>query len=444
MPSPAAAVRGTRREFLARASGVTASAALAGALPLERAVHAAGKEEIKIALIGCGHRGTGAAGQALQTAAPVRLIAMADVFADHIQASLDNLAKIEAIDKRRIDVPPERRFVGFDAYEKALATDADVVLLTAPQGFRPPHFEAAVKAGKNIFMEKPLAIDVPGVRRMLAANAEAKRQGLRVAVGLNMRHQPYIRELVTKVHDGAIGDLTFLRAYTNLSGLSTHARQPGDSEFLYQTRNWYFFLWTCGDHIVDQAIHSLDAINWLLKDVHPLAAQGMGGRQVRVGPEFGEIYDHHAVEYDYPGGVKLFSYQRQIGGTWQRFAQVAHGTKGTAEIVAHVSGEITAAGQEPQRWRKPLNSHQQEQHDFFAALMRGEPYNEADFGINSTMTAILGRMASYSGKVVTWDEALKSTVDLSPPRYALDAPAPVQPDKQGMYPSALPGVTKVL
>jgi predicted dehydrogenase len=442
MSSKAPAANHTsRRAFLARCGAAGIAAGTAGGWSVARAAHAAGSDVIKIALIGCGARGTGAASQALAAKAPVKLVAMADVFAEHIQRSLENMSKNEAI-RGRIDVPPERQFVGFEAYKQALQTDIDVAFLTTPQGFRPIHFEAAVKAGKNVFMEKPLAIDAPGVRRVQAANEEAKRRGLRVAVGLNMRHQPYIREMVARVHDGAIGQIHFLRAYTNLAGLSIRPRQPGDSEFKYQTRNWYFFLWTCGDHIVDQAIHSLDAINWLMNDAHPIRAQGMGGRQVRVGPDYGEIYDHHAVEYDYADGVKLFSYARQIPACWQSFSQAAHATRGTAEIVAHVSGEIRVAGQPTQRWKKPVNSHQAEQDDFFAALVRNEPYNEADYGANSTMTAILGRMATYSGQVVTWDEALRSNLDLSPKRYAFDAEPPVHPDAQGMYPSALPGITR--
>jgi len=433
--------RSSRRAFLASSAAATAAVGVSQALDLSRMVHAAGQEVIRIALIGCGNRGTGAASQALSTAAPVRLVAMADVFAEQIQRSLAQLAKNEAV-RNRVDVPPERQFVGFDAYRQALRADVDLVLLTSPQGFRPQHFQAAVEAGKNIFMEKPLAVDVPGVRRVMAANEEAKRQGLRVAVGLNMRHQPYVRELVAKIHNGAIGQINFLRAYTNLGGLSVRPRQPGDTEFKYQTRNWYFFVWTCGDHIVDQAIHSLDAINWIMKDAHPVRAQGMGGRQVRVGPDYGEIYDHHAVEYDYADGTRLFSYARQIAGCWQNYSQYAHGTKGVAENIAHSRGEIQCPGQEPIRWNKPTNSHQQEHHDFFAALMRNDPYNEVDYGVNSTMTAILGRMASYSGQIVTWDEALQSNLDLSPKQYAFDAEPPVHPDANGMYPCAMPGVTK--
>ncbi|MHC4074243.1 MAG: Gfo/Idh/MocA family protein, partial [Planctomycetota bacterium] len=337
-----------------------------------------------------------------------------------------------------VDVPPERRFVGMNAYADVIGADVDMVLLTTPPGFRPLHFEAAVKANKHVFMEKPVAVDVPGIRRMIAANKQAKEKRLAVAVGLNIRHQNSSREAVRHVHDGVIGQITFLRAYGNNAGVWVKPRRPDQSEMEYQMRNWYYFNWLCGDLIVEQTVHALDLVNWA-KGGHPVEAQGMGGRQVRVGPDYGEIYDHHAVEYTYGDGTKMFLFCRHIRGCWSSFGGIAHGTKGQADLS---KGVLTVEGQEPRRFEKGIAGHQAEHDDLFAALDAGKPYNEGDYGITSTMTAILGRMATYSGQIVKWDEAMKSETDLGPDRYRWDAEAPVKPATNGLYACAMPGKTR--
>jgi myo-inositol 2-dehydrogenase/D-chiro-inositol 1-dehydrogenase len=432
----------SRRDFLKASS---AAAVAAGTLSVARSAYAAGSDQIKIALIGCGGRGTGAANQALKTKANVRLIALADTFRNRVEVSYKALAAEHA---KRMDVPEERRFVGLDAYEKAINCDADVVFLCTPPGFRPAQFESAVAAGKHVFMEKPLATDAPGIRKIIKANKVAKQKGLAVAVGFHLRHETKHREVVRRIHDGEIGKVHLLRAYFNMGQLWFRPRQAGDTEMRHQVRNWYHFTWVGGDHIVEQHVHDLDVCNWI-QNAHPVEAQGMGGRQVRIGPKYGEIFDHHSVEFTYADGTKLISFCRQIPGCWDSFSQHAHGTKGSVDIEGHGLATLKIDGKPPQTWRRekdgrPEDGHQIEQDDLFAALAAGEIPNEADFGATSTLTAIMGRMATYSGQVVHWDEALKSDLELVPEQLTWDATPPAKPDENGIYPCAIPGVTKAI
>jgi predicted dehydrogenase len=419
-----------------------AVAALAAGLSVARSANAAGSDTIRVALIGCGGRGTGAAINALNNAAGanVELIAMADAF----RSRLDNsLRGIENRCKGKVDVPEDRRFVGLDAYQKAVDSGANMVLICTPPGFRPAQFEAAVKAGKHVFMEKPVAVDSPGVRRIIAANDEAKRKGLAVAVGHHLRHEVKHKEVIQRIHDGAIGDLCFLRAYFNSSGVWVRPRQPGDSEMQYQVNNWYYFTWLSGDHIVEQHVHDLDVMNWIKGEV-PAKASGMGGRQFRVGPEFGEIFDHHSVEFEYPDGTKMYSFCRHIPGCWNSFSEHAHGTKGHVDIQGHGIAELFIDGRDPVRWERGPDGHQLEMDNLFATLLAGRTCNEGDYGATSTMTAILGRMATYSGKTVTWDEAVNSKLDLKPDGYTWQSTPQPKPGPDGLYPCAIPGVTAAL
>ncbi|MCE5267571.1 MAG: Gfo/Idh/MocA family oxidoreductase [Planctomycetaceae bacterium] len=429
-----------RRDFLKKSVLATAGMTLAGGLGVARSAHAAGSDTIKIALVGCGGRGTGAAINALQTRANVKLVAMADAFKDSLDQSL---ATIRKQCKDRVEVPADRQFTGLDAYQRAIDSDVGMVLLCTPPGFRPRHFEAAVKAGKHVFMEKPLATDTPGLRRIQAANAEAKRKNLAVAVGHHLRHEVKHREIVRRIHDGQLGDLTFLRVYFNSGGLWIRPRQPGQTEMQYQVRNWYYFTWLCGDHILEQHVHDLDVGNWIAQ-THPIEAQGMGGRQVRVGREVGEIFDHHTVEFTYANGLKMFSYCRHIPGCWEAFSEHAHGTKGVADIQGYGPAVMKIAGQRPIRLRQGPDGHQVEMDDLMAAIVAGQPYNEADWAAESTMTGIMGRIATYSGKIVTWDDAMASEVDLTPKNLAWNSPTLVNPGPDGCYPCAIPGVTKAL
>jgi myo-inositol 2-dehydrogenase / D-chiro-inositol 1-dehydrogenase len=426
----------SRREFLRTTGRAAAVSALAGmTIPT---VHAAGSDTIRIALVGCGGRGSGAAVNAMRTKFNVTLIAMADAFADSLANSLANLRRECG---NRVDVPKHRQFVGLDAYQKAIDCGADVVLLCTPPGFRPMHFEAAVKAGRHVFMEKPVATDSPGVRRVLAANEQAKKKGLAVGVGFHMRHETKHQEIVRLVHDRAVGDLMFMRAYFYRQGSWIRPRQPGQTEMEHQIRNWYYFTWLAGDQIVEQHIHDVDACNWFAA-AHPIEAQGIGGRQVRVGPNVGEVFDHNAVEFTYPNGVKLFSYCRQIPGCYDAFSEHIHGTKGRVDIDCKGTASMLVSGAVSRRWKPCPDGHQVEMDNFFAALQAGRTYNEVDSGAESTMTAILGRMASYSGQRVTWHDAIGSQINLVPKTIAWNGETLVKPGPDGCYACAVPGVTK--
>ncbi len=426
----------TRRGFLKRSTAAT----VLGGLGIASTAHAAGSDVVRIALIGCGGRGTGAAIQAIKNKAgvKVKLVAAADAFDDRLQRSMK---LIQGSCKDNFDVHAERRFVGLDGYRKAIASGVDMVLLTTPPGFRPAQFEAAVEAGKHVFMEKPVAVDGPGVRKILQANEKAKQKGLIVSVGHHLRHEKKHSELVAKIHEGAIGKLQYMRAYFNSGGVWVRPRKPGQTEIEYQVQNWYYFNWLCGDHIVEQHVHDIDVCNWIA-NAYPVEASGMGGRQVRKGKEAGEIFDHHSVEFTYADGVKMFSYCRHIPGCWKSFSEHAHGTKGFATMQGHGNTSLKVDGQEPLRWRREADGHQTEHDHLFAAMAAAKPYNEGDNGAKSTLTAILGRMATYSGKIVTWEQALNSQLDLMPERLAFDAEPPVKPDSDGCYACAVPGVTK--
>lgn len=427
----------SRRQFIKNSSVLMAGGALASNLAIARTAHAAGSDQIKVALIGCGGRGTGAAGQALSTKGDVKLVAMGDAFRDRLDGCYNQLAKRYA---DRVDVPEDRKFVGFDAYKQALASDIDLIILATPPGFRPLHFQAAVEAGKHVFMEKPVATDASGVRQVLAAAQQAKQKSLCVGVGLQRHHQNQYIETVKRIQDGAIGDVIATRVYWNGGGVWVRPRQPDQNEMTYQMRNWYYFNWLCGDHICEQHIHNLDVSNWV-KGAHPAKANALGGREVRTGKDHGEIFDHFGVEYTYPDGTKMFSQCRHIKGCWNSVSEWAHGSKGTANISGTIEGENA--------WRyrgdRP-NPYQVEHDDLFAAIRSGQPYNEAEYGATSTMTSILGRMCAYSGKELTWDQAINSDVSLTAgiENFTFESEAPVQPDANGYYPVPVPGQTKVV
>ena len=429
----------TRRDFLRTTSTVAIGGALAGAFP--GSALARNDDTLKLALVGCGGRGSGAAAQALSTSGNVKLVAVADAFGDRLEKGLQNIKKAHG---DKVDVAPERQFVGFDGYKDAIGL-ADVVILTTPPGFRPIHFEEAVKQGKHIFMEKPVAVDAPGVRRVLAAAEEAKKKNLKVGVGLQRHHQKGYIETLQRIHDGQIGDVVAMRCYWNGSTPWVRTRAEEEqkagrklTEMEYQMRNWYYFNWLCGDHINEQHIHNLDVINWIKKG-YPVRAQGMGGREVRTGPDYGETFDHHFVEFEYADGSRLSSQCRHIEGCWNKVSEHAVGTKGTVDLDGGGRWQIKGANPwkfDNENQRDPF---QQEHDDLFAAIRDDLPYNEAENGAMSTMTAIFGRMATYSGKMLEWDDALNSKIDLMPKSFAFDAVPPVLPGENGIYPAAVPG-----
>jgi myo-inositol 2-dehydrogenase / D-chiro-inositol 1-dehydrogenase len=449
-PSPNDAL--SRRLFIKRSTAAAAGGAMLGALDLSRFAHAAsGTDELKVALIGCGGRGSGAANQALNTynLGPVRLVAMADVHEDRLKGSLSNLEKSHG---PRVDVPADRQFLGFDAYQKAIEA-CDVAILGTPPGFRPMQFEAAVKAGKHVFMEKPVAADAAGVRIVLAAAEEAKKKNLKVGVGLQRHHQKGYIETVKRLHDGAIGEISSMRAYWN--GQRPWQKKRVDlekaagrklTELEYQMRNWYYFTWVCGDHIAEQHIHNLDVINWV-KNAHPVKARGMGGREINLGgSDDGDIFDHFACQFEYEDGSICYSECRHQPGCWNSVSEHAQGSKGRAEINGY---KIFGENQWRYKNEGDKDPYQQEHDDLFDAIRNNKEYSEAVNGANSTMTAIIGRMAAYSGKELNWDAALNSKVTVFPfhetnGKIPWDADPGPKPGADGNYQRAVPGKTAVI
>ena len=429
-----------RRDFV-KSSAVVMGGLMASQLPLSASAYITGADTIKIGLIGCGGRGTGAAVQALSTKQNIKLVAMADAFRDRLDTSLKTISE-QDISKDRIDVPEDHKFVGFNGYKEVIKL-CDVVLIATPPGFRPIHFEEAVRNNKHVFMEKPLATDAPGVRRVLAAAEEAKKKKLNVVVGLQRHYQTVYREWIERIHAGAIGDIVTSHVYWNSAGVWVRPRQEGQTEMEYQMRNWYYFNWLCGDHITEQHIHNLDVSNWV-KQAYPVRAHGMGGRQVRNGKEHGEIFDHHFVEYEYADGSRMFSQCRHIKGCMDRVTESFQGTNGTAPSPGLLK---TPSGYTlwEHRDKKDPNPYQVEHDELFAAIANGEyKFADAENGAKSTMTSIMGRMATYSGKMIEWDEAINSEISLMPKKFAFDAEPPILPNEDGYYPIAIPGVTKVV
>lgn len=423
----------SRRTFLRQSSQIAVGASLASGLSIARSAHAAGPDQIKIALVGCGGRGVGAASNCLDVKDNIKLVAVADAFEDKARNAAATLKKRYA---DKVDIPSDRVFWGFDAYAKALEAGIDLVLLVTPPGFRPQQYKAAVEAGKHVFMEKPCCVDAPGFRSLQETNKLAEQKGLLVCVGLNSRHSPGRVEAVQRICEGAVGPISFLRCYGNNAGVWVRPRLPGQTEMQYQMRNWYYFNWICGDLIVEQTVHLIDQCNWI-KGTYPVEANGMGGRQVRTGKDHGQAYDHFFVEYTYGDGTKMFCQARHIPGCFSLGDTVVHGPLGTASTRGAITG--------PNAWqfKGPKESgHAQEHVDLIAALRKAEKMHEGWYGASSSMAAILGRMACYSGQVVRWDDAVAKGPNEMPPTLAFDAAPPVKPDADGRYPVPMPGVYK--
>lgn len=427
----------SRRDFVKGTAAAALGASLLGSFNPARA-YASADETLKVGLIGCGGRGTGAAIQALSTEGNVQLTAMADAFQDSLDKSLSDIKSQFQNRPERIAVPDEQKFTGLDGFQKLMGTDVDVVILATPPGFRPIMFDAAVQAGKHIFMEKPVATDSAGVRSVLANAKVAKEKNLKVGVGLQRHHQAGYLETIKRIKDGAIGEIVALRAYWNGGGVwdPRISRDQAKTEMEYQVRNWYYYTWLCGDHICEQHIHNIDVCNWIMDD-YPTEAYGMGGRIYRTDKKYGEIYDHHAVEFVYgDGNTRMYSQCRHIPRCWNSVTEHAHGTKGFADV----SGYRIESGTEKWQYReKEKNPYQVEHDNLFAAIRNDTPYNEAENGAKSTLTSIMGRYATYSGKKVTWAEALNSDVVLFPKDLAWDAQPPVMPNSDGVYPVVIPG-----
>ena len=354
----------------------------------------------------------------------------------------NSLAALKKTKEGKVEVPQANRFIGLDAYKQAIS-QCDVAILTAPPGFRAQHFEEAVRQGKHVFMEKPVATDAPSVRRIIEIAAEAKKKNLKVGVGLQRHHKPGYIEAVKRIQDGACGELHTLRCNWLGNARDGLERKPGETEMQYQIRNWYFYTWLSGDHIVEQHVHNIDVIHWI-KGTHPIRAQGMGGRQVRTDKRFGQIFDHHFVEFEFADGSRCYSQSRQIRGTFTDVSEHVTGTKGSADLI-NDRAVFAITGANPWRFQGSKDDPYQIEHDhLFAAIRQDKPYNEAEYAAHSTLMGIMGRMATYSGKMVEWDEAYNSKLELVPPNVTWDTPPPIGPNPDGFYPVAMPGHTVAL
>jgi predicted dehydrogenase len=427
--------RKVSRRIFVQTTAAAAAATTAG-LVLPRSMsamsHSRSAERIRVGLVGCGGRGSGAARDCLKAADDVVLVALGDLFPDRLERCRTNLDKVASEDAdfaKKYKVTPEHLFSGFDAYQKVLASDVDLVILATPPGFRPIHLAAAVAAGKHIFMEKPVAVDPAGVRSVMASADAAQAKGLAIVAGTQRRHDPGYNSTIHRLQDGAIGDIVSGQVFWNQGGLWNAARKQEWSDVEWQIRNWLYFTWLSGDHIVEQHIHNLDVANWVLEG-HPVKAVGVGGRQWRTDAAFGHIYDHFAIDFEYPNGVHVLSMCRQIDGNADFVGERFQGTRGTTDPSASIDG--------PNPWKfagQKQNPYVQEHVDLLASIRNGAPLNEGRQVAETTLTAIMGREAAYTGQVIEWNELLNARQDLAPPKVSFGSlPVP---------PVAMPGRTKV-
>ncbi len=434
----------TRREFCRNTTLAAGGGLLLGSLPVSASAYVAASDTIRVAVVGCGGRGTGAANQALNADEGVKIVALADAFRDRLDECYNSLSERFG-DSGRVEVPEEHKFTGFNAYREAIDL-ADVVILAGTPGFRPKHFEYAINQGKHVFMEKPVATDVPGIRRVLETGKIARQKDLNVVVGLQRHYQNNYREAVKRIRQKEIGTILSGQVYWNSGGVWVRERQPDQTEMEYQMRNWYYFNWLCGDHILEQHIHNIDVANWFIGE-YPVSAQGMGGREVRTGKDHGQIFDHHFVEFTYPGGAVIASQCRHQPNTMSRVDEMFQGTRSTIHtdgshntLIRSLNGDVLFdydGSDDP-------NPYQQEHNELFASIRSGNVISNTEYGAKSTMTAIMGRMATYSGQVIQWDEAMNSDILLVSDDVSWDNNPPVMPDENGNYPVPVPGETTVI
>jgi myo-inositol 2-dehydrogenase / D-chiro-inositol 1-dehydrogenase len=427
----------TRRTF------VQASTAAAAAMMFPSGVHTQGSAVLKIGVVGTGGRGTGAIGNILMSAEGVEIRALGDLNPDALEQSRSNLDKeaganpaFAAKYKAGFKVAGDKVFTGFDAYKRVLASDIDLLILATPPGFRPMQLAAAVDAGKHIFTEKPVATDSAGIRSVLQTYDAALKKNLAIVAGTQRRHQSEYLDTMERLHNGgAIGEVVSGQVFWNQEGLWNRARDPKWSDTEWQIRNWLYFTWLSGDHIVEQHVHNIDVANWVMRG-HPVRAVGVGGRQQRTDPKYGHIYDHFAVDFEYANGARVLSMCRQIDGTPTRIGEHFIGTKGRVEFNTNSVARITGASAWTyQRPARPVNPYVQEHTDLIASLRAGKPLNELKTVAESTLTAIMGREAAYTGRELTWDEVLKADMSLLPPQIAF---GPLE-----VPPVAVPGKTKL-
>jgi predicted dehydrogenase len=417
----------TRRDF------ISGTAAAAVAMSLASKAFAAGDDTLRVGLIGCGGRGTGAAKNALMADPKTRLSAVGDAFGDRLESSLKSLKSDKDVGSR-CDVPENMRFTGFDAYQRVIE-NSDVVLLASPPNFRPLHLKAAVEAGKHIFAEKPVAVDAPGVRSVLETCKKAAEKNLSVVSGLCLRYDTGIRDVMAKIHGGAIGRIVAIQANDLRGQIWVKPREANQTDMEYQMRNWYYFTWLSGDFNVEQHVHLLDLCSWAMGNKYPIKAVATGGRTQRTGPEFGNIYDHFAVQYTFEGGVPLFATCRQQSGCKSEILTTVHGTEGRAEISTR-GGQITKLNGEVIKDSRQHKNHYQIEHDeLFASIRNKKPINDGEYMAYNALMAIQGRLAAYTGQELSWNQVLNSTQDLTPPHFDWKQPL-------AEAPIAVPGKTK--
>lgn len=430
----------SRRDFLKTSTVAAVGTTVVAHTKIIPGAYAQGKDEIRVGVVGVGGRGTGAIKDVLMAAPGVKIVAVCDAFKDRVDELMPKLkafAEDPEIKKHgnTSAVTPESAFVGLDSYQKVINhSDVNYIILATPPGFRPEHLKAAVASGKTIFTEKPVAVDGPGIRMVLEAHEQAKAKNMGIAAGTQRRHDVNYVEMMKRVHGGALGEITATRAYWNQGGLWNKERQTSWSDLEWQMRNWLYFTWLSGDHIVEQHIHNIDVSNWAMNG-HPVKATGMGGRQVRTGAEYGHIFDHFSIDYEYPNGVHMMSMCRQIAGTTGNVSEAIVGTKGTSISTADRQN-ITGANE----WRstaKPRSAYILEHTNLINGVRAAKPFNELKSVAESTLTAIMGRMSAYTGKAVTWEQALNSQELLMPGKLDWSGTMPVPP-------VAVPGQTQLV
>ncbi len=427
----------SRRDFLKHSTTLAAGATVVP-LAIRRTAHAAGSDVLKVGLIGCGGRGSGAAVNAMNAGEDVRLVAMGDVFADKAQASRERLKKARP---DQVAVDDDHVFDGFDAYQKVIGSDVDVVLIATSSRFHPQFLKAAVDAGKHVFIEKPHAVDVPGLHVVEAACEDAKKKGLAVVSGLCWRYDAAVRETIKRVHDGAIGEIVAIEETYLRSAYRLIQRQPEWSEFQWQLRNWYHFCWLSGGDVLQSLIHSLDKAAWALLDEPPVSAFGLGGRSSIVEPKHGDQFDNVSMAFEYANGVRLYGFNRAQSACFGQTADCILGTKGVAYMPRNCRIEI--GGETVWQYDGPKVSMVDAEHqELFASIRSGKPINNGLYMVRSTMLAILGRMVCHTGKRITWEEAMKSEAILGPEPASFDTEPPIQPGPDGLYPAPIPGITK--
>ncbi|MBN2327683.1 MAG: Gfo/Idh/MocA family oxidoreductase [Candidatus Omnitrophica bacterium] len=425
----------TRRSFI-KTAAMTASAAALAASNVNRFGHAAGNDEIKVGLIGCGGRGSAAANDALDADPGVKVVALGDIFADKVQKARQGL-KDRKPDRTLVD--DDHCFVGFDAYQKVIDSGVDVVLIACTSIFHPKYLKAAIDAGKHVFAEKPHAIDPPGVRLAMETFELAKQKKRCIVSGLVYRYVPAFRETIKRVLDGAIGDILAIEENYLRTPYVLASRQPGDREIEFQFRNWYHFAWLSGDDILQSLIHNLDKALWALREEAPVKAHGLGGRSASFGEIYGDVFDHYSVVYEYADGRKIYGFGRTQENCYTNTSDILIGTKGRCELMqSRIIGETNWQYDGIER-----SGYKVEHEELFKAVRSGELLVN-DYGVKSSMVAILGQMACYSGKQIGWDEAIQSDFTFGPMMGDFNTAPPVLPDNQGNYPTAIPGKTKAL